>query len=389
MNSSIRGKIGTGDICASHRGNSPSASPKPRRKISTSGYKAASPSPSRKSRSPALSRKSGASKNLTPRKSSEISRNTEENESILSFRPSPRTRKLYRFRNHFSDGASEDEPDENWLLEEKYQRTRKNGMILRRGGQNRINKLSMPEIIIQDFSDRDHRKMAKLKMRAVANFSNSRGISPEPVHSNSKRDAKAMAKLKMKALHEFSNGKGHHSPEPPIENPRTMGRTRNKIFALNSFRNGREITEYIEVSDTELEISDVEQFTDDEVEEIKKKNDDQKEINEPKDDVDIEIRKTDEEPKEDNIQMKETDKEISNNTTSALEVNEVFNLADNKTEKTEIKEVIENTEDNKTEKTEIKEEVIEDKEPCQLLMQIQGRAGTVLPNREKKLNIHM
>ena len=72
-----RGNFGNGDICASHRGNSPTSSPKPRRKISTSGYKVASPSASRKS--PALSRKYGAS-----RKSSERSRKNEEHESVLS-----------------------------------------------------------------------------------------------------------------------------------------------------------------------------------------------------------------------------------------------------------------------------------------------------------------
>ena len=288
----------------------------------------ASPSASRKS--PALSRKSGASRKL-----SERSRKNEEQESVLSFRPSPRTRKLYRFKNHFSDGASEESDFEDWLLEEKYQRARKNGMILKRGGQNRINKLSMPEIIIQDYSDRDHKKIAKLKMSALSSISKGRGRSPEPVHSN--RDSKAMAKLKIRAINGFNNGRGHHSPEPPRENRRKMGATRNKIFAVNSFRNGREITEYVEVSDSETENSEIEQLNEDEDEKINKKNDDHKQINEnedekinkevddhkqlnkPKDDGSINIIQTNEVKEVHNIQMEETEKKDVNNT-PALEV---------------------------------------------------------------------
>ena len=150
---------------------------------------------------------------------------------------------------------------------------------------------------------------------AVTNFSNGRGISPEPVHS--KRDAKAMAKLKMKVLHEFSNGRSHHRQEPPIENRRKIGRigtlTRNKIFAVNSFKNGREITEYVEVSDSEVESSDAEQFSD-ENEKIIQKIDDQKQMSKPKDDGDIEISKTNEVKEVNNTQTEETDRKEVNHT---------------------------------------------------------------------------
>ena len=123
-----------------------------------------------------------------------------------------------------------------------------------------------------------------------------------------------MAKLKMRAIHQFSNGRGHHSPEPPTENQRKIGRTmRNKIFAVNSFRNGREITEYVEVSDSEVESSDAEQFSD-ENEKIIQKIDDQKQMSKPKDDGDIEISKTNEVKEVNNTQTEETDRKEVNHT---------------------------------------------------------------------------
>ena len=347
----VGGVPGPGDICATHRGHSPTASPKPRRKISTSGYKVASPSPSPSLKSPALSRKSSSSRHLTIRKSSVRSRKTEENESVLSFRPSPRSRKLYRFKNNFSDGASEESDVEDWFLKEKYQRSRKNGMNLKKGGHNRKSKLSMPAILIQDYSDRDHKKIPKLKMRAVSGFSNGRGISPEPVHRSrdskamaklkikalhqfsngrshqspepplSSRDYKAMAKLKIKALHQFSSGRAHKSPEPPRETRRKIGSTKNKIFAVNCFRNGREITEYVEVTDSELENSDIGKLSEDEVETKNTTIDDPKQIIKPEDDGDTKISKSDEIKQVDSIPVEETDQQSIDNSTSTLEVN--------------------------------------------------------------------
>ena len=137
----------------------------------------------------------------------------------------------------------------------------------------------------------------------------------------------------MRAIHQFNNGRGHHIPEPPTEKQRKIGSTmRNKIFAVNSFRNGREITEYVEVSDSELESSDIEPSTDDEVEKIKTEIDDLNETKEPKDDGGINTTNT-HEIKEDNNDKKSKGSLIEAtviNNSAPSEVNsKVFNFASN------------------------------------------------------------
>ena len=219
-------KLGEVDTCASHRGTSPTS---PRRKSpTTSRYRVTSPSLSRKSTaaSPALSRKSLATKHQSSRKSSVRSTKKEESDDVLTFNLSLRTRKLYRFKNNFSDGASEESDYEGCGVDVISPRVRKKGVVERMGGGGkRTNKLSMPEIIIQDYSN----------------------ISPAG------RDSKKMAKLKMKALSQFSNRK--------TQNKTVKTLPRNKILALTSFRNGKKSTEYVEVSDSEVECSQEEIIT--------------------------------------------------------------------------------------------------------------------------------
>ena len=223
-------KLGEVDTCASYRGTSPTS---PRRKSpTTSRYRVTSPSRSpslsRKSTaaSPALSRKSLATKHQSSRKSPVRSKKKEESDDVLTFNLSLRTRKLYRFKNNFSDGASEESDYEGCGVDVISPRVRKKGVVERMGGGGkRTNKLSMPEIIIQDYSN----------------------ISPAG------RDSKKIAKLKMKALAQFSNRK--------TENKTVKTLPRNKILALTSFRNGKKSTEYVEVSDSEVECSQEEIIT--------------------------------------------------------------------------------------------------------------------------------
>ena len=228
-----------GDTCASHRGTSPAGQRKP---PTTSRYRVVSPSPSRKSPavSPAMSRKSFASSlsnksnNKKGSKPSATQANTEDCEEVLAFNPSVRTRKLYRFKNNFSDGASEESDLEGWFQGEDYQRTRKNGT--RFGGPKRRSKLSMPLILVQDFSKqspsgRDPKKMARLKMRVLSQFSSGRtGQTPLNITHAQNRNTTQIAKAKLRAVSLFSSRRDHHG--------RKSGRLlpRNKILAINSFR---------------------------------------------------------------------------------------------------------------------------------------------------------
>ena len=143
-----RRKSGSGDPCAAHRGNSPSPSPVSRRKTISKI---------------SVEKQRKISKDKTSPRLQKTQTKIKDKPEAPAKMASTRSKRLYRFKRHFSDGYSESDP-EDWFknltvdklqTKKKSSKTMKSKKILALTNFLKTKKSStIPEVVVQDFSER-------------------------------------------------------------------------------------------------------------------------------------------------------------------------------------------------------------------------------------------
>ena len=180
---------GAGDMCAAHRGSSPSpaSSPLTQRRSRTPRRSPSSTvpvSPGPRTPRPSVEARQRTRRKVSGRGSSKVEAGEEQRFRRL---PSSRSKKLYRFTRTFSDGFSESDP-EDWFSKTKRSKdVESNKKKISKHTQEKIkafakflrspkNSQTVPEVVVQDFSlNLDHQnkvipKINKAKLKALTAF---------------------------------------------------------------------------------------------------------------------------------------------------------------------------------------------------------------------------
>ena len=165
-------------MCAHHRGNSPST---PRRSLRKSSSDHA------KKKVSLLHQKNSASWERKRKPSVFRETNTQafppaehiKQDSEFKIKPSSRSKKLYRFTRTFSEGFSESEPEDDWMFKSK-ESTKKSASVMltkRKISQlakylktPKISEVSVPKVVVQDFSKKSTPRFNHMKLKAFTAF---------------------------------------------------------------------------------------------------------------------------------------------------------------------------------------------------------------------------
>ena len=186
---------GEGDLCAHHRGNSPSTPRRSLRKSSSDQMKKnSSPNNSRKK---SWERKRKLSIFSEPK--TQIFPAERKQSSEFKIKPSSRTRKLYRFSRTFSEGFSESDQEDDWMgkLKKSSKKTPKEMLSKRKISElakylkfSKMSEASIPKVVVQDFSKKPAPRLNKMKLKAFTAFLEGQSgnkivdISEEPIDND-------------------------------------------------------------------------------------------------------------------------------------------------------------------------------------------------------------
>lgn len=278
---------GGGDLCAHHRGNSPST---PRRSI-------------RKSSSDHVKKKQSLHQNNSENKSwdrkrkSSVFKETKTQtfpasvikKQKFKLKPSSRSKKLYRFTRTFSEGFSESEHEDDWTISNKLNNKTANknfklskqriSELANHLKSSKISEASIPKVVVEDFSKKLTPRFNKIKLKAFKAFLEGQSenkvvdISEVTKSDACKRKLSAVATLRSvssKSDTGIDSNPSHFGDETPDEGNVSLTKTekkinRSKLLAITSLtRLGKKEVDLIEIerdSDEEQESNKEQTFT--------------------------------------------------------------------------------------------------------------------------------
>lgn len=278
---------GGGDLCAHHRGNSPSTPRRSLRKSSSDHVK----------KKQSLHQNNSGNKSWDRKRKSSVFQETKTQTSPASvmkkqnykfkLKPSSRSKKLYRFTRTISEGFSESEHEDDWLISNKLKNKTANknfklskqriSELTNHLKSSKISESSIPKVVVEDFSKKLTPRFNKIKLKAFTAFLEGQSenkvvdISEITKSDACKRKLSAGATLRSVSSKSDDSLTGIDSNETPDEGNVSLTKTENKInrsklLAITSFtRLGKKEVDLIEIesdSDEEQESNKEQTITD-------------------------------------------------------------------------------------------------------------------------------